>query len=369
MKKVQISTFQLYVLMFMYMLSPASVIFIAKEAKHDAWMATLIGGILGMLKIGLIITFIYKNNNNLSFPEILEKLVGKYISKILVILYTIYFIFKSLFLLRHTSELLTTYVLNTTPPLVLHIVEFSVVIYAVYKGLETISRTAEIYYFAVVFSYILFAVLLYFSDVLKMENILPMLENGFIPVLKSSVPLVLSFPYGDLIVFLSITHFVNKKEKVTKVSLLALLSTTLVLTLITVQNLMTVGPYLVENTPYPTMKSIRMIDVGDFLQRLDSIAVLSFLTCSFFKLMILQYAISTGLQTVFKTKKYQTFIIPSSVIIIIGSLYIAKNYTTHLYLAKHFLGTYFEIPFETIIPALLIIIALVKKFFKLGIKT
>ncbi len=347
--------------MVLFILGTSSVMFLGRNAKQDAWIAVVIGSIVGMILYLLIHGLLFKSYPDLPFTKIFEKILGKVMGKILSFLYVLYLLFLSSLVLRYIYEMLVMYVLAGTPKIVLIFFVASLVIYAVLKGFETMSRTAELYFFSVILAYITFIILILLSDIIELKYLFPILEDGFKPVIKEAVPLFLGYPFGELCSFLYIYPLVNKKKMVIKVGLLAILSTSFILILLTVLSITTIGIYWSQNSPFPILKMIRLINVGDILQRFDSLAVLIFLTGSIFKLGIFCYATNSSLQDIFNTKKYTIFLVPTGILVITGSYLIANNYTTYIHLLTKHLPFLFNLPFEIVIPIILILINFVKK--------
>ena len=118
--------------------------------------------------------------------------------------------------------------------------------YAVSKGIEIIARVGEIYFFSSLLAYISFIVFLLLSDVIEINNLFPILEDGISPVIKSSLPLIINFPFGEIVVFYSIFSYLNQSKSFLKV-VLAFISITIIIVLLNISNITTIGPYLIDN--------------------------------------------------------------------------------------------------------------------------
>ena len=363
LEKAKISKFQLYVLIVHYILGAASVISIGEKAKQSAWISVLIASIIGILIFVLIYGSIFKFNKELTFVKTIEKHFGKILGKIIAFLFILYFIFISLFVIRHIYEVISLLLLPETPKIVINSVSVLLTIYSVSKGIETVARTGEIYFFGTILAYIAFTIFLLFSDVVNIDNLFPMFEVGFLKIIKAAIPLFLIFPFGELVVFLSLLHYTEREKGTIKACVLAIMSGGFILILLNFLNITTIGPYLIENTPFPTLKTIRLIKVQDFIQRLDSLAVLIFLTSTFFKLKIFYFAIASGLRDIFGTKKYTGFLFPAAITAAIASILFTDNYTYFIYFIKNYLPLV-TLNFELVIPIILLIIILYKKYIK-----
>lgn len=89
--------------------------------------------------------------------------------------------------LRDASELLLLQY-GQTPMFILSGVLMVIVCYALYQGIETLARTGEI-----IFGLVFIMILVTFfsiigSNVIRLENLLPVLENGWKPVITTAFP-------------------------------------------------------------------------------------------------------------------------------------------------------------------------------------
>lgn len=95
-----------------------------------------------------------------------------------------------------------------------------------------------------------------------MEHLQPVLEKGWIPVLKTAFPLTLTFPFGEIIVFTMIFPFLNRKETVLKTGLFAVIfsGTVLIVTMSVIISIL--GPTIGKNTEFPLMEAIEKVNIA-----------------------------------------------------------------------------------------------------------
>lgn len=363
MTKPKISLFQLFSMMVLFGFGSSSVLGLGMIAKQDAWISVLIAALGGILLL-LMYGYIFKNHSETTFVLTLEKVLGKYIGKLIAMFYLIYFMYISTLVLRDIGELIEMYVLSGTPMLMINLMTMLVVVYAGYLGVETLVRMFEIYIFAVLFLYLTFIILLFASGVFEYTNLLPILENGWNPVIKAVFPLLLAFPFGEMIVFLTFFAYVNKKKNVIKTGVLSMATVAVMLTFVTILNIITLGVYLSKNSTFPTIETIRLINAADFVQRIDSIAVLIFMACGFAKVVTYFMAVNIGLKDLYRTENYKRFIIPIGLIILFGSVYNAESLSRHIYIGLRIVPFYINFPFEVVIPIILVFIIFIRNQFK-----
>lgn len=362
MEKEKISKRQLFSLMVLFEIGSAIVVGLGMKAKQDAWLAILLG-MIGGLALFLIYGYLFQCYSNMPLTIYIEKIMGKYIGKVVALAYNLYFIYIAARVLRDFGELTKTTILHETPLVAINFLFVLIVGYGCYLGIEVLARTGEIFFIIIMILGILFTALVFISGLPKVNNLLPVLENGWGPVLSTTFPLTLSFPFGEMIVFTMLLPYLNQPKKAIRTGLLAILLSGLILSWIIAINISVLGVFNVEQATFPLSKTIEKISIGDFIQRLDAMGVVMLVVGGFFKCGIFFYAALIGLADLFKVKKYQTLIIPCGIILVISSLYIADNYVKHIEIGLEKVPIYLHIPFQIIIPIILAFITVTKKRF------
>ncbi|MBM7675137.1 nicotinamide riboside transporter PnuC [Gracilibacillus alcaliphilus] len=113
-----------------------------------------------------------------------------------------------------------------------------------------------------------------------------------------------------------------------------------------------------ERSHFPLLTTIQSIEVGDFLERLDVIFILILVIGGFFKVSLYTYGAVIGAASLFDIKEPSKLAYPFGIVILLLSMIIASNYSEHLYEGLHVFPLYAQLPFQVIIPVLLLIIAL-----------
>jgi spore germination protein KB len=363
-QKSRISAFQLYTLMVLFQLGTSSVFFLGAPAKQDAWMAVILASIIGIVLFSTINMGLFRLFPDYSLAKIIEKGLGKTMGKLLGFIYVAYFLYLAFLILRDTYEIVEVFLLTGTPVIVVLSLTIFVVVYALSKGIENLGRGGELYFWSSIVAYLLIFIFILFSGIIDLNNLFPMFEKGFKPILKATPPLFLAFPFGELLAFSFIYPVVNKKNRVHKVGVLSIITSATILVITTLFIILVEGALIANHKAFPTISMIRMINVGEFIQRLDAITVLIYLVGSMTKLCIYLYAANAGLQDVFNTKNYKIFLLPTGIITIAGAILIADSYLEHMNIGLKIVPYYINLPFEIIIPSLIIIIILIERLIK-----
>ncbi|WGU96112.1 GerAB/ArcD/ProY family transporter [Paenibacillus dendritiformis] len=114
-------------------------------AKGDAWISVLLAGMLAQLFI-FIIWCLNKRFPSLTLFDYLPKLLGKAIGKLIQVLYAVYFILVSSFIVIQFSSTVRDWVLFDTPRWIVMGIMIGVSYYLARESLRTIAR-----FFALVF--------------------------------------------------------------------------------------------------------------------------------------------------------------------------------------------------------------------------
>lgn len=363
MEKAKISAIQLFVMMYFFELGSALVVSFGIGAKKDAWISILIGMVGGVLLFFMYYT-LFRHYPNLSFTQYVRKICGKYIGWIIGLLYIVYWIYGSARNLRDFGDVLLTSTLPETPLLAINIMMILTVCYVLYQGIEVIGRTAEVFIVVILFLILVGNLLVYFSGNIKLGNLLPMLENGWTPILKTAFPSTTFFPFGEMLAFTMLLPYLNRPEFAKKVWLSALISSGLLLAYTTSLDIAVLGVGVVERSTFPLVATIGKINLFEFIQRLDAIVVFAFLVTMFFKLSIYFYVAIMGIADLFKFKKQQQIILPIGIIITFLSMVIASNFAEHIEEGLQIVPIYVHSVFQLIIPLCLLLVLMVRKWIK-----
>lgn len=294
---------------------------LAAEAKQDAWIVVLIGMGIGLFVVWLLSTM------SLFFPKItfvqmIEKIFGRWFGKIIALIFLLLTIISSAELLYYTGAFLTLNLLPETPPVALHIMTAFIMVMAIRLGLETISRTAEI--FRVVFI-LLFSMLLLITPQIEVKNLQPILENGIKPLLQPTL-ILSSIGSLNLVVLLMIfpVH-VNQPKAAQKSFFIGYIIGTLSLLVITLLSILVLSAEITGNRPYPGYILAQKINVGGFLQRAEAVIAFMWVITVYFKLVIYFYAACSGLAQVLNLKSYRITILPLGLIVVALASMIFSN--------------------------------------------
>ncbi|MEH6908462.1 GerAB/ArcD/ProY family transporter [Neobacillus drentensis] len=356
MEKVKISTTQLFVLIVLFEMGSAILVGIASGAKQDAWIAILLG-----LAGGIVVFFIYYRlymyYPDLPLSSYVQEITGKWIGRFIGVLYIVYFLYCASRVLRDFGELLSSTIYNSTPLLVINALMIITIIYAIHKGFEVLARVGEIFFGIVYMTALLGMLLIVFSGLIHLGNLLPILENGLKPVIKTFLTQTITFPFGEMVVFTMLLPFLNDKKKVKIVCLGGMILSGINITITVGINISVLGVALFQRSTFPLLMTVGRIQIADFIERLDVLFMLYLIIGGFFKISIFFYAAVAASADIFRIPNQRKIGFPLGMIVLFASVTIASNFAEHIKEGLVVVPVYLHWPFQIIIPFMLLIIA------------
>lgn len=360
MNEVKITPKQFISVIVLFELGSAIALSIGSDAKKDAWIVILIAFCLGIL-LNLVYYYIFKNNKFDSFTNIVHLLVGNILGRIFCIFYICYFMYIGGRVLRDFSDLITINTLPQTPLFAICIYMGIAIAYGNLHGTEVISRAGSVFLHLVIASIIFVYFLILLGRHINFYNLLPVLDNGWRPILKAVFPTMLTFPFGETITFIVFYHDVTENKKLFKTIIGALSLSTFILTLNIVLNIAVLGDSIYGKTFFPLLKTVSNIELGNFIRRLDIFVVFLLIICGYFKITLFTNAATRIYVDVFKVKNYKKTAIILPILVSIFAITMSDNLVNHLYIGLEIVPTYIHPLFQICFPLILAIITFIDK--------
>ncbi|MFB9759344.1 endospore germination permease [Ectobacillus funiculus] len=253
--------------------------------------------------------------------------------------------------------------MTKTPLLAINILFVLAICYVLYLGIEVLGRTAEVFIVILFLFGVAGNFLVFISGNVDLQNLQPFLENGWKPILTTVFPETSNTPFGQMVVFMMLLPYVNRPELVKKVWLSTLISSGIILSHTISLDILVLGVAEVERSTFPLLSTMGKVNLKEFLQRLDAIVVFTMLITVFFKTSIFFYGSLIGIVDLFKLKNYQQIILPIGCILIFWSIFRTSNYSEHVENSQSIIR-YFSVYFHMIIPLLMLIVSLIRNYFK-----
>ncbi|QNO14747.1 endospore germination permease [Alkalicella caledoniensis] len=287
------------------------------EAGRNVWISFIIASLIGYIVVYLLYLPLSLNPGK-SVTEVLNEYWPKPIS-ILVNLYYLFFLYILCLLVLSDVYYFGKITMPETPGYVFMIFLLVPSIYAVKLGLETIARFSE---FVVPILAILFLGL-YALALQQKEfvNLLPIMADGIKPVIAGAIP-NMNFPFAQILPIAFLYQYVpqdNPKEtRYLKTTFLAIFAGTLLLAISRVVTVGTFSEDFLKVMVFPQFSTIRVIELGDFIERLDFIFLAIFYATTFLKFVITYYVINQILSNLLNIKELKSTSLPIAVLLAVA---------------------------------------------------
>lgn len=323
---------------------------VASEGR-DAWIPVISGWMLGFLLVSFYMR-IYRLYPEKTLIEIIFYCFGKKIGTIISLLYAWYFIILGASIFRNIGEYTTISIYPETPMIFILMIFGILVIYIVRSGIEVLARLQEIYMpIVILIAIFLNATLLRYTNI---ENILPVMEYGFKPVVKSTFT-VLTLPFGETIIFFMFFPNVADKKKLPRTVYFAYFTGGLIVSMSIIRNLLILGPYMFKNNI--TLSGTVLKYISDF--NIEPLVDLVLLVATGCKVTCCIYAVSKILTQTFGIDDYKFIVAPVVTIMVPLSIWLFKDVFSFVdWLSVY---PYHAMIFQIVFPVLIYILSIIKK--------
>lgn len=365
MEKAKITNHQLFCLTANFTCGSSIIIAsasIAKDAKQDAWISALIVPFIGLILLGInfYLTYLYPGK---SYVQIIQLVFGKWIGFLL-----------SLFLLSvallnipqvtwYIGNFFTTTIMTETPAYVINLLFIISIVIGLLYGLETIARSSEIllYIMSVIF---IISMILVLPNA-KMNNLLPILENGIAPILKGANNLS-SFATFPLI-FMFIIYPVNTyNDKKTRTSLvLGYLWGMFLIFIAIIMCIFVLGSTITSRSLFPVYLLAKEINIGTILNRLEILITIIWIITLFYRIVIYFYSLVAIISELLKLSDHKKIIIPLGFLCLILTEIVYPDVVYQINWDEKVWVVY-STAFAVVLPMSILLVSLFKKLFGLN---
>ncbi|OKP76014.1 spore gernimation protein GerB [Paenibacillus helianthi] len=361
MRKEVIGPSQLFAMIVLFELGTALVVPIGLKSGHAVWLSILMalpGGVL----LYLIYYDLYRQFPELIMSGYTQKILGKAIGWPLSLLYIPVLMFNGSRNLREAGDLLISSTYDRTPILVINAIMVIAVMYILNKGIEVFARTAEIYFWIIMIMGLVCNFIVIAAGLVDVKHLFPLQADDWWDALSSAYPSIWIFPFGELVCMTTVLPHFNKPRKAKRAGVMAVILSGLLLTFTHAIEISVLGENIYSRAAFPIYTTITLVNVANFIQRLDALVILTLIIGVFFKMSIYCYAATVITADLFKVQDYRKLVVPVGVIVLFSSFMSAENYTSHLNEGRAFLK--YILPLLcAVIPILLFLVHHVRKRF------
>lgn len=287
---------------------------VAEETAEAAWMVPLISGAIAILAYVLIHLGMRRYTAE-GLLDVVERTLTPVGSIVVGLVGTAYFLIQTALVMREFTETVVATVLPATPALIVTVLFLGILMYYAYKGLEGLTRVA-----------ILLSVLLALGLLLLL--VLPLTWfHGYLltPVLGKGVgPIVLygltnTSMFAGVFILAVLRPTVRNQRHTLRIGVMSSLLTALIMAAVLVVFVGTFAVAVTGKVPFPMYQLARLIYVGRFVQRVESLFVFIWTAAAIIKMGMGLWLSAYLYARAFRMPVFRPLIMPMGMIIFIVS--------------------------------------------------
>ena len=280
---------------------------------QDSWLSVLVAILISLLVIG-VYGMLGRRHPGMCPVKLSEAVFGRVVGKVVAAMYIFFFLSLAILNLEDAGSFVTVSILPRTPVTIVYVMVIVVCAMAVSKG-HKMCMYSTMMVILVAFIFVLNMLLLF--NKMELENFLPVLtqppKNYFLAIFG-----LLMLPLCEIFVFMIFAPDMKKPEIIGSALKGGIFIGGFLLFIIVVRDIAALDGYL-QYTNNPTFSSIRLIEIGDFLTRLEILYASILITTFTFKISVCFYAAIAGLARLFRIENYRIFIGIFGVLIVVAT--------------------------------------------------
>ncbi|MDA8210336.1 MAG: endospore germination permease [Clostridia bacterium] len=352
----RISNRQLIFLMLFTVLGTANMFLpalAAEHAKQDAWLSPFFSMLEGLWVV-FIITELGRRFPGKTLIEYLRLITGPVLGTGLGCLFIFWMIHTNAIIIREFAELIVTTMMPETPIIIfLATITFTAAL-LVRAGLEVMGRTAEFLSPIFLGTFVLIPLLV--GEIMKPENLLPILEKGIKPVIAGG--LAPGGWFGEVALLGMLLPYLREPHKGRQAVALAVGVITVNLSVTGFAVTAVFGPE--PNLMFPFLTLAQNIRVAEFLERIESLILVVWVAGVAVKIAVFYYAAVLATAQLTGVKDYRCVVTPIGVILTVLAIIIYDNIMELVNFVAR-IWPFYGPTFEWVIPALLLVVAIVTR--------
>jgi spore germination protein KB len=357
---------KMIILLSTFMLGSTIILGGSTVLGQDSWVSVITGALWAfpLVIIYARIVQLYPNKN---IYEICLDLFGNFFDKVIIFLFSWYALHLGALVLRNFSEFIQISSKAETPQIIVLLSMMVVIFYLVKSGIKTMGRWSLIVFWVICLVVIISFIFSY-TGADNFDNLLPFLNHTPGEFLIDSFYLF-SFPYAEVVLFLTFFNSLQRGESPYKVFLYALFITMIILLVVAIRNITLLGPEMLKNSFFPSYVATRLINVGKFLTKIEGIVMINFILLGITKTAVCLLATCKGITHLFDLKDYKAIAIPISFFMVALAMIVYPNVIEMLEFAERGYYCVYASLFQVIIPLLIWIVAEIKNKKIIELKT
>jgi spore germination protein KB len=323
--------------------------------SHDTWMV-MIAGFVICLPFVLIYAHLAKRFPGKGLIEMNDIIFGKVIGKVVSIIYVAYFFLLLTFNINDAAGFYTGYVMPDMPDTVFMIIFTLVCAFAVQRGIAAIAKVSLIIaVFAI--AVVVITTLLLIGN-MDFSNLLPLFDKPLMRYVQAS-QIIVELPLLEIVSLLMVMPLIKDNRKLTRSWVTGTAVGALLMLTIVLRNTLVLGGasnVLGDNS----FEAIRLINIGEFLTRIELLIAINYTASFFIKISVLYYVTVKGISQLLRLKRCNALILPLGSIAVVFAYIKVDSAVMHTIWGAQY-APVFSFPCTVFFPLLMLIVAAVRK--------
>jgi spore germination protein KB len=345
---------QAIAILLMFNFGSSVVMGVSSGVAQDSWISLLLAAVYAvpvLLMYGRIIAL----NPGEGLFSAAQVLLGKFFGKLVTLLMSWFALHLGALVLRNFSEFIQISTLQETPQLPVAAIMMLTVCALAGMGGKALGKwavaTAPVVLFIVVLTVVLSL------NIINPQHVLPVFEHAPAEIAKDAFQ-IFSFPFAETVLFLSIADLIRPSDRPGGIYMMGLMASGTVLLIILLRNLTVLGPAVVSVEYFPSYAAARIINLGDFLSRIEGSISINFMLAGITKIALCVITASRGIASLFGVKDWKMLVLPSGLTALMLSVIVYGSTMEMFSFVKVY--PYYAIPFEIALPLILWIVSEVR---------
>jgi len=270
---------------------------LANKSGTSSWIAIIFGGIICTI-ISITFIKIREKAPTKSFVDFFTFYLGKILGKIIVFLFSIYFLYMGYTVIVRTILYIQSYILQQTSVTIVLLIFLVPTFQLVSGGVHLIAKYIETIFPIIVF--VLLMLLFTLKD-MNIYFILPIIKDGWLPIFKTIPTTTMSF-LGIEVIFI-IYPYLKEKEKAIKGVIIANAMSTFTYLFVTLICFVVYSPYEISRIYEPVIDILSVLEF-QYVERLDFVLLSLFLLVISKTWVTYLWVGMCGITELFKLKSY-----------------------------------------------------------------
>jgi|GEM_PF-301443 len=267
----------------------------ALYASQAGWLSPLVSTI-PLLMLIFIIDSLINEYQEQSMADIINLIMGKYLGKLIVIIYLLWTILLAALYTRYYVERLTSSIYTTVSNDVLILLTLIPVAYMLRSGFTVIARMSEVLLPFIGAMLVILA--LFLLPRIRPDNVLPVYYNDIMPVIKGSMSTTSILAYLFLLFFLS-DKLVNKKsfKFFSYIATYVNISSIMLVVFICIGVL---GYSVTQRAPMPVLITVKQVSLMDTIENIEAVIIAIWIFADFTLISTLFVVMLNLIKSLFK---------------------------------------------------------------------